>query len=228
MAISLEPLPFLPDALEPHISAATVRLHHEHHEAGYVERVNRLVAGTKLAEQTLEQIVAAARDLDNRALFNMAAQAWTHSFYWKSLDPRGGGMPRGAIAVLIDKNFGSYNTFAAQLREAATTQFGSGWAWLVLRNGTLEILATSNADLPSEQRIPLLVIDVWEHAYYLDYQHRRADYVDAVIERLLNWQFANERLRLSDEDNRVRQSRDATIGLSKVRSSSSSLPRAAE
>jgi superoxide dismutase, Fe-Mn family len=227
MTISLEPLPFSPDALEPHISAATVRLHHDFHQAGYVERVNRLVAGTTLADQTLEEIVAAARDLDDRTLFNMAAQSWSHSFYWKSLDPRGGGMPHGAIATLIDKNFGSYDTFTAQLREAATTQFGSGWAWLVLRSGTLEILATSNADLPSEQRLPLLVIDVWEHAYYLDYQHRRAAYVDAVIERLLNWRFANERLRLADEVHRVRQSRDATIGFSKVRPDSSSQPRAA-
>jgi superoxide dismutase, Fe-Mn family len=214
MTISLKPLPFSLDALEPYISATTVQLHHEQHEAGYVERVNRLVSGTKLANDSLEQIVAVARDLDNQTLFNMSAQAWNHSFYWSSLHPRGGGLPHGAIATLIDMDFGSYDAFAEQLREAATTKFGSGWAWLVLQGGRLEVTATSNADLPSEEQIPLLVIDVWEHAYYMDYQYRRAGYVAAVIEHFLNWQFANERLRLADEDSRGRQPRAATIGVS--------------
>jgi superoxide dismutase, Fe-Mn family len=214
MTISLKPLPFSPDALAPHISATTVQLHHEHHEAGYVESVNRLVSSTNLANHSLEQIVAAARDLDNQTLFNMAAQAWNHSFYWSSLHPHGGGVPHGAIATLIDKNFGSYDTFAEQLREAATTKFGSGWTWLVLQSGRLKVTATSNADLPSEEQIPLLVIDVWEHAYYMDYQYRRAAYVAAVIEHFLNWQFANERLRLADEENRARLSRATTTGLS--------------
>jgi Fe-Mn family superoxide dismutase len=214
MTISLKPLPFSPDALEPYISATTVRLHHEHHEAGYVERVNRLVSGTKLANHSLEQIIAVARDLDNRTLFNMAAQAWNHSFYWSSLHPHGGGLPHGAIATLIDKDFGSYDSFAEQLRQAATSRFGSGWAWLVLQSGRLEVTATSNAELPSEEQIPLLVIDVWEHAYYMDYQYRRAAYVDAVIEHVLNWEFANERLLLAAGDNRARQSRAAAIGLS--------------
>lgn len=200
MTISLKPLPFPADALEPHISATTVRLHHEQHEAGYVDRVNRLVAGTKLANHSLEQIVAVARDLDNPTLFNMAAQAWNHSFYWSSLQPRGGGRPHGAIAALIDKDFGSYDIFVEQFRQAATTKFGSGWAWLVLQAGRLDIAATTNADLPSQEQLPLLVIDVWEHAYYMDYQYRRAAYVAAVVEHLLNWQFANERLRLADED----------------------------
>jgi Fe-Mn family superoxide dismutase len=214
MTISLKPLPFSSDALGPHISAATVRLHHEHHEAGYVERVNQLVSGTKLANLSLEEIVAAARDVDNETLFDMAAQAWNHSFYWSSLHPRGGGLPQGAIATLIDKDFGSYETFAEQLRQAATTKFGSGWAWLVLESGRLEVTATSNADLPSEEQFPLLVIDVWEHAYYVDYQYRRAAYVTAIIEHLLNWQFANERLLLADEPNRARQLAAMTIGIS--------------
>ncbi len=214
MTISLKPLPFAPDALAPHISATTVQLHHERHEAGYVERVNRLVSGTKLANHSLEQIIAVARDLDDQTLFNMAAQVWNHSFYWSSLRPRGGGLPHGAIATLIDKDFGSYDIFAQQLREAATTKFGSGWAWLVLQSGRLEVTATSNADLPPEEKIPLLVIDVWEHAYYVDHQYRRAAYVGAVIEHLLNWQFANERLQLADEDKRAPQSRAAAIGLS--------------
>ena len=130
MTISLKPLPFPSDALEPHISATTVQLHHEHHEAGYVERVNRLVFGTKLAKHSLEEIVAVARDPPDQTLFNMAAQAWNHSFYWSSLHPRGGGLPHGAIAKLIDKDFKSYETFAEQLRQAAATKFGSGWAWL--------------------------------------------------------------------------------------------------
>jgi Fe-Mn family superoxide dismutase len=213
MTILLKPLPFSPDALEPHISAATVQLHHERHEAGYVERVNRLISSTKLADQSLEQIVASARDLDDHTLFNMAAQAWNHSFYWSSLHPRGGGLPHGAIATLIDKDFGGYPTFAERLRQAATDKFGSGWAWLVLQSGKLEVIATSNADLPSEEQIPLLVIDVWEHAYYMDYQYRRAAYVAATIEHLLNWEFANERLRLAEGDHHAWQSRAATIGL---------------
>ena len=207
MTISLKPLPFSPDALAPHISATTVQLHHEHHEAGYVDRVNRLVSGTKLANHSLEQIIAVARDRDDQTLFDMAAQAWNHSFYWSSLHPHGGGLPHGAVATLIDKDFGSYDTFAEQLRHAATSKFGSGWAWLVLQSGRLDVTATSNADLPSEGQIPLLVIDVWEHAYYMDHQYRRATYVGAVIEHCLNWEFANERLRLADEDNRARRSR---------------------
>jgi Fe-Mn family superoxide dismutase len=215
MTISLKPLPFPPDALEPHISATTVQLHHEHHEAGYVERANRLVSSTKLVDHSLEQIVAVARDLDDQTLFNMAAQVWNHSFYWSSLQPRGGGLPHGAIAALIDKDFGTYDTFAEQLREAATTKFGSGWAWLVLQNGRLAVTVTSNADLPSEEDIPLLVIDVWEHAYYMDYQYRRAAYIAAVIEHFLNWQFANERLRLADEGNRALRARAAMTGLSR-------------
>ena len=214
MSISLKPLPFPPDALEPYISAATVQLHHEHHEAGYVERVNRLVSGTERANASLEEIVAAARDLDNESLFNVAAQAWNHSFYWNSLHAHGGGLPHGAIATLIDKDFGSYETFAEQFRGAATTKFGSGWAWLVLDSGRLKVTATSNADLPSEDQVPLLVIDVWEHAYYLDYQYRRAAYVTAIIDHLLNWQFANERLLLADEHHRARESVAMTIGIS--------------
>jgi Fe-Mn family superoxide dismutase len=215
MTIQLEPLPFATNALEPHISALTVQLHHEHHERGYVERVNRLVSSTKLADRSLEQIVTVAREVDDRTLFNMAAQAWNHAFYWSSLHPRAGGLPRGAIAALIDRDFGGYQIFAEQLRKAATAQFGSGWAWLVLQRGKLEVIATSNADLPSEEQFPLLVIDVWEHAYYLDYQYRRAAYVDAVIERFLNWQFANERLQVATESTRARLPRALTVvGLS--------------
>lgn len=199
MTLSLKPLPFSLDALEPHISATTVQLHHEHHEAGYVDRVNRLVADTALASRSLEQIVAVARNRNDQTLFNMAAQAWNHSFYWSSLHPRGGGRPHGAVATLIDKDFGGYETFVDRLRQAAIGKFASGWAWLVLQNGRLEVITTSNADLPSEDHIPLLVIDVWEHAYYVDYQYRRAAYVDAVLGHLLNWDSANERLRLAED-----------------------------
>ena len=194
MAVKLQPLPFSLGALEPHISAATLELHHGQHEAGYVERVNRLVADTPLAQASLDEIVAAARKLENRPLYNSAAQAWNHAFYWGSLSPRGGARPHGAVAELIDRDFGRYELFVDKLQQAATNQFGSGWAWVVLQAGRLEVITTSNADLPAAGQTPLLVIDVWEHAYYLDYQHRRAAYVAGVIERLLNWEMANQRL----------------------------------
>ena len=195
MAIKLEPLPFSIGALEPHISSATLELHHGQHTAGYVERVNRLVAHTPLASATLEEIVAAARAANNEPLYNNAAQAWNHAFYFSSLRPRGSAGPDGELAKLIERDFGRHELFAEKFRQAATIQFGSGWAWLVLHDDRLEIVTTGNADLPPEGRVPLLVIDVWEHAYYLDYQHRRGSYVTATIDHLLNWQIANERLR---------------------------------
>jgi Fe-Mn family superoxide dismutase len=198
MAVKLQPLPFSLGALEPHVSAATLELHHGQHEAGYVERVNRLIADTPLANASLDHIVATARDSDNRALYNNAAQAWNHAFYWSSLSPRGGGQPHGAIAHLIERDFGRHELFTQRLQQVAVSQFGSGWAWVTLRAGRLEIVSTGNADLPSEGRVPLLVIDVWEHAYYLDHQHRRGTYVSGVIDHLLNWEFANERIDAAD------------------------------
>ncbi|HEY8518729.1 MAG TPA: superoxide dismutase [Gammaproteobacteria bacterium] len=195
MTIALEPLPYAPEALEPHISAATVRLHHGAHQAGYVERANRMIQGTDLEQRSLEEIVRAAHERGDRKLFENAAQAWNHAFYWRSLTPKGGGRPSGAVAELIDRDLGGYESFAAALREAAVSHFGSGWAWLVLNGSKLEIVTTANADLPLVHgQQPLLTIDVWEHAYYLDYQNRRAAYVDTVLNNLLCWQHANERL----------------------------------
>ncbi|HEX6996785.1 MAG TPA: superoxide dismutase [Gammaproteobacteria bacterium] len=195
MTIALEPLPYAPEALEPHITAATVRLHHGAHQAGYVERANGMIKGTDLAERSLEEIIRAAHERGERKLFENAAQAWNHAFYWKSLTPKGGGKPSGAVAELIDRDLGGYEKFAAALRDAAVSHFGSGWAWLVVENSKLKITSTANADLPLVHgQQPLLAIDVWEHAYYLDYQNRRAAYVDAVLNSLLNWQHANERL----------------------------------
>jgi superoxide dismutase, Fe-Mn family len=212
MTIPLQPLPFSLDALEPHVSAVTVKLHHEQHEGGYVERVNDLVAKTPLAGRSLEEIVAATRDSDDRTLFNMASQAWNHSFYWRSLHPRAGGRPRGSVAKLIDKDLGGYERFVTTLTEAATAKFASGWAWLVLDDGRLRVAVSADADGPPDGQIPLLAIDVWEHAYYLDYQYRRAAYVTAVIEHLLDWDFANECLQIAAERKRAHDAPIAAFG----------------
>jgi superoxide dismutase, Fe-Mn family len=212
MTISLKPLPFSLTALEPHISTATVELHHERHEGGYVERVNSLVANTPLAALSLEELVCAAHDSGYEALFNAAAQAWNHSFYWSSLRPGAGGRPHGAVAKLIDRDLGGYDRFVSTFNEAATAKFGSGWAWLVLDNGHLRVTVTADADRPRDAQVPLLAVDVWEHAYYLDYQYRRAAYVAAVTEHLLNWDFANEGLRSAGEAERVCDDAVATVG----------------
>jgi Fe-Mn family superoxide dismutase len=196
MLITLPPLPFPYEALEPYISRATLTVHHTKHHKAYVEKTQALAKEVGLDEQPLESIIqlTATRELD-RALFNNAAQAWNHAFYWSSLQPNGGGAPDGAIAARIEADFGGYNSFAAQFSAAATGQFGSGWAWLVVDAGKLRIITTANADTPiAHGQIPLLAIDVWEHAYYLDYQNRRADYADALIKHLINWDFANRNL----------------------------------
>jgi Fe-Mn family superoxide dismutase len=194
MTIKQQPLPFAPNALEPHIGEQTVRLHHERHEAGYVERVNAIATELALAPTSLEDAIAEARRRNHKTLFNMAAQAWNHWFYWLGLKPGGGGKPHGPIATLIDSQLGGYESFAGAFRNAATVHFGSGWAWLVLDRERLAIVTTANAELPAAEQTPLLVIDVWEHAYYLDYQNRRAAYVAAVVDHLLSWEWANARL----------------------------------
>ncbi len=195
MPITLEPLPYARDALEPYISARTVELHHGKHQAGYVERANKMLEEAGLGALTLEEAVVRARTLRNQKLFENAAQAWNHAFYWKSLRPGGGGEPHGAIAELIARDFDGYAAFAGELRDAALGRFGSGWAWVVVDGSRLKITTTPNADVPLVDGVrPLLTIDVWEHAYYLDYQHQRAAYVGAVIEHLLNWDHANAEL----------------------------------
>lgn len=198
MQVSLPPLPYLTNALEPYISRSTLEVHHGKHHAAYVIKTNALAEQADLADKTLAQIIArTAGDEALRALFQNAAQAWNHSFYWDSMRP-GGGEMRGEIAARVEADFGGYGPFAEQFSAAAIGQFGSGWAWLVSSGDRLKITHTANADTPlAHGHIPLLAIDVWEHAYYLDYQNRRADYVAAVLKNLLNWDFANRNLARS-------------------------------
>ena len=191
----LPPLPYAENALEPVISARTIGFHYGKHHQGYVNNLNKLVTGTPLADQPLEAVVKATANPDQTAIFNNAAQVWNHTFYWNSLKPKGGGKPTGALAEMIDKSFGGFEQFKAEFAKAATGQFGSGWAWLVKDGDKLAVVKTGNADNPLVHgQKPLLTVDVWEHAYYLDYQNRRADYVAAIIDKCLNWEFAAQNL----------------------------------
>jgi Fe-Mn family superoxide dismutase len=194
--IELPPLPYAQDALAPVISAETLSFHHGKHQQGYVDNLLKLVAGTELAKQPLEAIIKAVVGKPDKAgVFNNAAQIWNHTFFWNSLEPSGGGAPTGAVATGIDAAFGSFDNFKKDFANAAMTQFGSGWAWLVADKGQLKIVTTPNAETPlTTGQTALLNIDVWEHAYYLDYRNRRADFVAAVIDKLLNWEFANANL----------------------------------
>jgi Fe-Mn family superoxide dismutase len=189
-------LPYPEDALAPVISAKTLSLHHGKHHKAYVDKANELVSGTEFEGQTLERIIMATAGRSDKAeLFNNAAQAWNHTFYWRSMKPKGGGKPPAALAAKIDAAFDSLDAFKQQFADAAVKQFGSGWAWLVGDGHRLKIVKTSNAELPlTTGQAPLLAIDVWEHAYYIDYQNKRPDYVAAVIDKLLNWEFAAENL----------------------------------
>ena len=192
MPHTLPPLPYPENALEPVISARTIGFHYGKHHRGYVDNLNKLVAGTRYDGMSLEAIVAgSAGHPETTAIFNNAAQAWNHAFYWRSMSPTGGGQPQAELRQRIEASFGSVDACRAELAKAAAAQFGSGWAWLVLDGETLRVVATSNADVPQAKAMqPLLVIDVWEHAYYLDHQNRRADYVQAVLDKLINWEFA--------------------------------------
>ncbi|MHB9099667.1 MAG: superoxide dismutase [Syntrophales bacterium] len=194
--ITLPELPFAKDALAPVISANTLEFHYGKHHKAYVDNLGKLIAGTDLADQDLETIIKkAAGDSAKAGIFNNAAQVWNHSFYWKCLKAGGGGAPTGAVAKKITAAWGSYEKFAEELKNAGVTQFGSGWAWLVLEGGALKIVKTANADTPLVHgQKPLLTLDVWEHAYYLDYQNRRPDYLAAVIGKLINWDFVNANL----------------------------------
>lgn len=196
MAINLPELPYAKDALAPYISANTLEYHHGKHHKTYVDNLNKLIAGTDLEAKSLEEIIKiAAQDPAKAGIFNNAAQSWNHSFYWKCLKPQGGGAPTGAIAAKINATFGSHDKFVEELKNAGTTQFGSGWAWLVVDGSDLKITKTPNADTPlAHGQKALLTIDVWEHAYYLDYQNRRPDYLAAVIQNLINWDFVNANL----------------------------------
>lgn len=193
---ALPPLPYADTALAPVISANTLGFHYGKHHKTYVDNLNKLVPGSDLDGASLVDIVnATAGKADKAAFFNNAAQVWNHTFYWHCLKPNGGGKPAGDLAAKIDAAFGSLDNFKKDFANAAVTQFGSGWAWLVADAGALKIVKTGNAEVPfTKGQKPLLTIDVWEHAYYLDYQNRRADYVNALIEKLLNWDFAAENL----------------------------------
>jgi Fe-Mn family superoxide dismutase len=193
---TLPPLPFADSALDPVISANTLSFHYGKHHKAYVDNLNNLVKGTDLEGATLEKIVLeTAGKADKAGMFNNAAQVWNHTFFWNSLRPGGGGRPTGRIAELIDAGFGGFDNFRKEFAQTCVTQFGSGWGWLVLDNGALKLVKTGNAEVPlTKGQKPLLTIDVWEHAYYLDYQNRRPDYVNAVIDKLLNWDFAAQNL----------------------------------
>jgi Fe-Mn family superoxide dismutase len=192
----LDPLPYADDALSPVISSNTVAVHYGKHHKGYVEKLNKQVEGTEFSGMALEGIIAeTAGRPDLVGIFNNAAQAWNHTFYWHSMRQKGGGKPPAMLREKIEASFDSLDACREELVKAATTQFGSGWAWLVQDRDQLKVIATGNADNPMTKGIkPLLTIDVWEHAYYLDYQSRRADYAKAVLDKLIDWEFAAKNL----------------------------------
>ncbi len=197
MTIKLPELPYPQNALEPVISARTLEFHHGKHHNAYVTNLNKLIENTDLLNSSLEDIMKkSVNDASKAGIFNNAAQVWNHTFYWHSMKPSGGGEPMGKIAEKINSDFGSFEKFVEEFKTAATTQFGSGWAWLVLEaNGRLAVTKTANADTPLVHgKKPILTIDVWEHAYYLDFQNRRPDYISVFLEKLVNWDFANSQL----------------------------------
>jgi len=197
MAIQLPVLPYEKDALAPYISASTLDFHHGKHHKAYVDNINNLISGTDLEQADLDTIIQkTVGDTARVGFFNNAAQVWNHTFYWKSLKPNGGGVPKGTVLDRIIATWGSYEKFVQELKTAGTTQFGSGWAWLVMDKGGFSITKTANADTPFAHGVkPLLTIDVWEHAYYLDYQNRRPDYLTTVIEHLINWDFVSDNMK---------------------------------
>lgn len=199
MAFTLPELPYAKDALAPHISANTLDFHYGKHHQAYVTNLNKLVEGTPLEKASLEQVIQeSAKDSAKVGIFNNSAQVWNHTFYWHSMKPGGGGKATGDVAKKIDADFGSFEKFAEEFKNAGATQFGSGWAWLVLDGGKLKVTKTPNADLPMVHgQKALLTMDVWEHAYYLDYQNRRPDYMGVFLEKLVNWDFVNENLQIA-------------------------------
>lgn len=200
--ITLPNLPYGYDDLAPHISRETLEYHHDKHHNTYVVNLNKAIEGTELAGKTLEEIIlATAKDSSKAGVFNNAAQVWNHTFYWNCMKQNGGGQPTGVLAEKINAAFGSYEKFAEEFANAAATQFGSGWAWLVADeiNGNLSILKTSNADTPmAHGKIAVLTIDVWEHAYYIDYRNARPKYISTFLESLVNWDYATAKLAGED------------------------------
>ncbi len=191
-----EPLPYPENALEPHMSARTMSFHYGKHHKTYVETLNKLVAGTEWEDAALEDVVVESAGLeDKKAIFNNAAQAWNHTFFWQCMKPQGGGRPSGMLLERIEEAFGSFEEFKTAFLNAASTQFGSGYAWLVQDGDELRVIKTANADNPlAHGQTALLACDVWEHAYYLDYQNRRKDFVQVFLDHLANWEFAESLL----------------------------------
>jgi Fe-Mn family superoxide dismutase len=202
MPFKLPALPYAEDALEPHISARTLQFHHGKHHKTYVETLNKLIEGGKFADMSLEDIIrttADAKDGAEKKIFNNAAQVWNHAFFWHCLSPHGGGEPEGDLLARIKTDFGGLDEFRAKFKEAAVGQFGSGWAWLIDENGKLAIVTTANAMTPiAKGQKPLLTCDVWEHAYYLDYQNERPKFVETFLRHLVHWHFAAHVLRNDD------------------------------
>jgi superoxide dismutase, Fe-Mn family len=186
MAFTLPELPYDKSALAPYLSQETLEYHHDKHHNAYINNLNGLIEGTDLAGKSLEEIILAS----DGGVFNNSAQVWNHTFYWSCMKPGGGGLPGGSLALAIDAAFGSYGVFKTEFTQAAVTQFGSGWAWLVLDGGKLKIVKTGNADLPLKHgQTALLTVDVWEHAYYIDYRNLRPKYVETFLTSLVDWDF---------------------------------------
>jgi len=197
MAFQQGPLPFAQDALEPYgMKAETLEYHYGKHHKAYVDNLNKLVEGTEFADKPLEEVIKASfKDPSKTAIFNNSGQAWNHDFYWNSLKPGGGGKPDSTVSDRIEKDFGSFDKFSEEFANAATTQFGSGWAWLVEDNGTLKVTKTPNAENPLvHDQKPLLTLDVWEHAYYIDFRNARPAFIKNYLEKLLNWDFVAKNL----------------------------------
>jgi Fe-Mn family superoxide dismutase len=201
MTFELPKLPYALDALEPHISATTLKVHYGKHHRAYVDKANLLIAGTEFERRSLQEVITAtATQKKYQSLFNNAAQAWNHGFYWNSMSPGAGGEPGGAIADRLAVDFQSFGAFREAFKTAAIDHFGSGWAWLVLDEGRLKIAATANADTPiAHGKTAILAMDLWEHAYYLDYQNQRPSYVENFLGKLANWDFAGHNYELAVE-----------------------------
>ena len=196
MTIQLPALPYARNALSPHISENTLNYHYGKHHQAYVNNLNNLIKDSELEGKSLEDIIKISYSDKKTAIFNNAAQVWNHTFYWHSMKPNGGGKPNGKIADKINQDFGSFDNFVTEFKNAATTQFGSGWAWLIIEDNKLKITKTGNADTPitNPNSKTIITIDVWEHAYYLDFQNARPNYIDIFLNHLVNWDFANQNL----------------------------------
>ena len=197
MPFELPKLPYDKNALAPHISENTINFHYGKHHQAYVTNLNNLIAGTDLEGKSLEEIIKiSAADKTKAGIFNNSAQVWNHTFYWHSMKPNGGGKPSGEVLQKIEESFGSYENFVTEFKQAGATQFGSGWAWLVLDGGKLKVTKTLNAETPlTTAAKPLMTMDVWEHAYYLDFQNARVNYIDTFLNHLVNWDFVAQNLK---------------------------------